>query len=330
MIPATSTYCPFETPAFHEIWWKHFPQKYPVKDRYKNLMVVKRPRLKGLLTLQEMAIAGWNNAWNQDLDSKTAEDLLTFSQKTDWHYFKVHWNDTREAFQAFRLLEEAGLQLHHIPDQPQYVIDLQGGFEAYMMRKSLSNRKDIRKKLKKVEPLQPRLEFYDHADQLTSYFEQFFAYHIQYWDNKSGYSFFHDETERAFMLDWGRELLREGRLILDGYFLNDKLVNQNMSIIADDRTIYTFMTINTPAYADLYPGITSLYHRLMLAAERGCTTYKMGPGDYPYKIQASSYQESCKTLYIANPKSVIGKLYVAKAIRGATSQNQATAPSEQA
>ena len=317
---------PYETAGFYEAWWRHLAPKFDLGARSERMTILRKPVMKGLLALKEMRIAGWNNAWNQDMSPERVENFLDFARDNQWDYFRMKWNRTREAVQAFEPLCAAGYEIIELPAPPEYVIDLHNGFDGYFNSISHNTRKSFRRKVRRSEHLNPELFTFEGPTAVEDFFEVYFKHHIAYWDAKSPEgSYFHNIHEREFIVEWSKQLQREGRLILEGLRMNGELVTLSHSIVYDD-TLFWLLTINTDAHQDAFPGIVALHKRLeKYAAEGHIKTVNMGSGDYFYKVQAANGQEQCTDVYIANPKSLLGKLYVQRAVKN--HQAQEAAPS---
>jgi hypothetical protein len=300
---------PFETAAFHQCWQASLAAQFPIRFQHEDWCVVKKPVLKGLFGFHELRLAGWNTAWSQALTETRVAALATFYWETPWDWFRMTWRADHVNPQALSALERLGLSPVRVPGKIEYWVDLSAGFDGYMREKSRSNRKDIQQKLRRAEPLQPHFREFHGEDGINAFFEQFFAWHMPYWDHKVGRSYFHDPSERAFIVSWAKQLAQAGQLLLDGFYLGDRLANLTMSIVYP-TALYTLLTINTDAYPEVYPGIVSLYQRFQRAETLGVQAYYMGAGDYPYKIQAANRQHTDYELLVPNPRSFFGKAYL--------------------
>lgn len=300
---------PYETAAFHSNWWMHLASKFRITDRHGDLLIHRKPLLRNMLWLNEMRIAGWNNPWPQDLTPERVASLEALrSQNSRWDYFRMTWNAEREKYQAFQLLDDLGFTLLQIPVPACPVIDLSQGWDSYMKRKSYANRKEVRRRLNNAAELNPELFVFTGPNRVERFFEEFFPYHISYWDEKTGYSYFNDPREQAFIIAWAKALEAEGHLLLHGLRLNNETVNLSMSIVMGNSLFWIF-PINTGIYLDYCPGMVSLYLQIQEAVNQGIQTFHMGPGVYPYKMRASTHQEKCYDLVVFNPASIPGRLY---------------------
>ncbi len=304
----------YEMSSFHTHWWKYLAPKFRITAQLQDLLVWEKPLFKNTFSLNEMRVSGWNNAWSQDFSEERVRRFFQFAQHARWDYFKLKWNHSRKTHQAFGLLEEMGYRPVHLPAEPEYIMDLSRGFDGYFESISHNTRKSFRRKVKRAEALNPQLIEYQGQEQIEPYFETFFRYHIQYWDQKAGHSYFHDPHEQEFIVNWSKQLQTTGYLHLEHLEMNGENVSMSHSILSGD-TLYWLLTINTNQYQEYFPGIVGLYMRAKHMAQVGIRKINMGAGGYFYKVQAANAQEECSTLLIPNPKSLVGNLYVEWACR---------------
>jgi hypothetical protein len=299
---------PFETLEFHQCWWEHLAPKFPITDRYQDLLVVKKKMLKGLLSLREMRIAGWNSAYDQDFTDIRCQDFLKFSTQAEWDYFRMDFKSNRESQQAFQQLKENGFELIALPAPTQYIADLTGGVDEYLSQLGRNTRQETRRKLRKAQPLNPHLVFYQTESEIDQFFELFFQAHIAHWDQKAGYSYFNDPQERAFMMAWAKALHRQGHVIFDAAFMGNEAVNFSIRLVYGNWT-YGILTVNTGAYSEYFPGIVTLFLHFQDAFTRGIRFYNMGPGDYFYKVHTANKHISTHSMMVINPRSLRGRAY---------------------
>lgn len=299
---------PYETDAFHRCWWEHLAPKFRIVKAQGDVVLHRKPYLKGLIFLNEVRFAGWNNAWSQDMTENRLHDFANLSAEEPWDCFRMVWDADREQHQSFDRLQELGLPIIQIPLLPAYAIDLSHGWEAYLKTLSRSNRKDVRRKFSRAAALEPKLCFYEGVDGVEAFFCEFFRLHIPYWNAKDGHSYFSDERERAFVVAWAKELMKSGNLILDAVCIGDERVNFSMNIRYGEIR-YALLTINSGEYQEYAPGILGLHLRLQHAADCGIRTFHLGAGDYPYKIQFATRLCNRSMLLIPNPRSLKGRLY---------------------
>ncbi|MGE0201404.1 MAG: GNAT family N-acetyltransferase [Candidatus Melainabacteria bacterium] len=304
---------PFESDALKRVWWETLGGHYPIVRRAGDWAVQENRMLKGLLGLNEVRLAGWNNMWDQLL---TRERVAVFERDVmpgRWHYLRTHWSERYDAAQAVDALESLGLTPVMTPGQTQYMIDLREGWHAYWQALSKRTRRDTEQKLKQAAGLKPELFEWPLGDAgMDAFFEAFFPAHRDYWDRKTGYSYFNIEAERAFVPAWLRALRDEagaGKPMLHGLRMGGRVVNLSVSVVHGD-TLYWMLTINLGAHTDRFPGIIGLYHQIQQAAEAGVSFYNLGSGEYFYKKRFATMALPGRVLLAANPRSPLGRLYV--------------------
>jgi hypothetical protein len=299
---------PYETPMFHQYWWRFLASKFDIPVKVGDLLICRKPILKGLIKLREARVAGWNNAWNQDLTENRVNALEELAHTSGWDYFRMIWSDARESRQAIELLNEKGFFWMQKAAPTQYWIDLSQGFDAYLSSLSANGRKGLRKKARLSLPFNPKLVACHTDAEIDAFFEEFFPHHFAYWDEKAGGSYFHDVEEQQFILNWAKALNQAGELILDRLVMNGETVNMSMAIRTGDA-VYWLLTLNTGQLLEATPGMVGLYMRLEHLATQGVNSFHMGSGDYFYKVQCANRQEACHELIVCNPRSLKGQLY---------------------
>lgn len=299
---------PFETHAYHQCWWEFLASKFDIPVKHGDLLIYRKPVLKGLVKMREARIAGWNNAWNQDLTPARVEALEDLAHTSRWDYFRMIWTESRAEYQALDELAEKGYPILQMPAPVQYCIDLSDGFESYLQGLSHNSRKSLKKKTRRGQVLNPHLVPCTDEAQIDQFLAELFLHHMTYWDEKAGESYFHDIEERNFIVNWAKVLHRSGNLVLDRLVMGDETVNLSMGVRTGDA-FYWLLTINTGIHSDYVPGIIGLYMRLEQLAEQGVTRFNMGSGDYFYKIQSANCQEACHELLVCNPHSLKGRAY---------------------
>lgn len=306
--PPPESHHPHQLQSFYDCWWKYLSPKFDIVDAHNNLAIHRRNICKGF-TLNELRYAGWNNAWSQDFDQRCYEQFVAMRSHSKWDYFSLTWPESRQALQQFQPLTDMGFKIIQKPSSTAYWIDLHHGFDAYLSQLSSAKRKDIRRKLKKSEPLHPELRRFSGSDGIQQFFSLFFKHHLEYWAKKAGHSYFSDPNERNFILAWAEALEKEGALLLEGFYLNNTLTNLTMNILMG-QTLYSVITINTGEYQEFAPGLLSLYYRMARAEEYSILQINMGDGEHGYKPGIANRTDPYYTLLFANPKSLAGLAYI--------------------
>jgi hypothetical protein len=299
---------PYQLQSFYDCWWQYLSPKFDIVEAKDNLAIHRRRVCKGF-SLKVLRHAGWNNAWFQDFDRRCFEQFVAMQSHAQWDYFALTWPKSRQSLQQFQPLTEMGFKIIQKPYSTAYWIDLHQGFDAYLSQLSAAKRKDIRRKLKKSEALNPELRRFSGADGIQRFFSLFFKYHLDYWTQKVGHSYFSDPNERNFILAWAEALEKEGALLLEGFYLNGTLTNLTMNILMG-HTLYSVITINTGAYPEFAPGLLSLYHRMARAEEYNIRQINMGDGEHGYKAGIANRTDPYYSLLFANPRSIRGQAYV--------------------
>lgn len=299
---------PFETDVYRQCWWNHLAPKFDVPAKNRDLLLHRKPVLKGAFKLNELRVAGWNNAWAQDFTPERFAELEEMTRTTLWDCFRMTWMDSRRALQAFDLLEKKGYEFIHRPAPVQYIIDLGKGYEGYLAGLSHNSRKSLKKKTRRAQHLNPQLQLSTEFEEIEAFFAEYFEHHIPYWDAKGSRSYFHDPEERSFIIAWAKAMHAEGKLELDRLLLDGQTASLSIGVRCGG-TFYWLLTINTGVLSDYVPGIVGLNLRLQHAAGTGITRFNMGAGDYFFKVQSANAREICHELVVFNPGTIRGRLF---------------------
>lgn len=299
---------PYETALFQQCWWQTLASRFDIPVKVGDLLICRKRMLKDLVSMREARIAGWNNAWHQDLTAERIEALEELAHTSRWDYFRMTWSEARQNKQAFEKLGEKNFLWFQKPAPTQYWIDLSQGFEAYLNSLSANGRKSLKKKARRSLPLNPQMIACRTDEEIERFFEEFFPHHMAYWDEKSEGSYFHVPEERQFIVQWARALNRSGQLLLERLVMDGKTVNMSMAVRSGDA-VYWLLTLNTGELLDYTPGMVALHMRLEQLASQGVQSFHMGSGDYFYKVQCASRQDACHEVIICNPRSLKGRFY---------------------
>lgn len=300
---------PYESPDFHRSWHQYLAPKFAIDKRYGDFIVHRKPVLNNLLSFRELRVAGWNNAWNQDLTEERVLDFRRIRNEWPWDYFRMQWSELRDDLQVWDMLREPGYRPVVLPGEPEYAADLSAGMDAYLASLSHSGRRDFQKKYKKAQPLSPELVYFTGGPSVVDdFFEAYFRYHIPYWDKKAGYSYFNDPHERRFIVEWSKCLQASGHLEVCALLLGGEMTSLSMNIRVGS-VIYWLLPINTGIHHQYFPGLISLYLQLQRAVDEGVTLFNMGSGGYMYKRLSSNRQLRTFELIMPNPRSCRGRLY---------------------
>jgi hypothetical protein len=302
---------PYDTELFYQCWWEHLAPRFNITNRYGDWLVHRKPLFKNWVSLKELRLAGWNQAWFQTITLERANALRELPVDMVWDYGRVTCHAHQPENQVQDVLRQAGLCPVQIALPPYPVVDLSDGYDAYMKAKSGKNRYEVTRKHKRVNHMNPQLVMMPtDVQSIDAFFDRLFPAHFAYWDAKVGESYFHHPCEQAFIRAFAKALAQQGQLRLDGLTLQGEIAYLNLSIICGDE-LYWPLCVGTGLHADLTPGFVSLYMRLEEAAHTGIRVFHMGPGDYEYKVKAANRMDPPIELLFANPKSLAGKAYVA-------------------
>ncbi len=299
---------PFGMEAFLEAWTSELMPKFKVKPLEQNFMIYSRPVLRGLIHFKELRLSGWNSAWSQELSIDRINSLKTVTAQAPWDYLKIIIDDNSENSHYQAALNDISQHLLVLPESPHYLADLSQGWQGYLDAKERKSRQSITRRIRQAESLNPKFKAYEGDGAVDQFFEQFFPLHRQYWRNKQGHSYFEDSHERNFVIEWAKKLQNTGHLCMDGLMLNDTLVTLHMSLIYQD-TLFSWITVHTGEYPELYPGLLARYLKMRAAAEMGITWFHMGPGEYQFKKEAATHQLHRHSWLLMNPKSLKAQLY---------------------
>ncbi len=308
---------PYESADFHRCWHLYLSPKFRIDNRFGDFVLHRRSFLHNMLALKELRLSGWNNAWNQDLTAERIKDFRLLRDDWPWDYLRLQWSGLRDGVQAWDMLREPGYRPAVLPGDVEYAADLTGGMDAYMASIPYGGRRDFQKKFKKARALSPELVYLTDdssgdssgsSSMVDDFFGSYFHYHIPYWDEKAGYSYFNDPHERRFIVEWSRCLQASGQLELCALRLGDGIASLSMNIRIGP-VIYWLLPINTGLHNEYFPGLISLYLQLQRAADMGVKLFNMGSGGYMYKRLSSNRQLRTYELVMPNPRSLRGRLY---------------------
>ncbi len=299
---------PFEMPSFHQCWWRYLSPRFDIPVKGQALLIHRKKVARGLLTLKEARISGWNTAWHQALSDDRIRELHLLKQTSAWDYFRVRMQAGQDLSQITERLTAPGFPCWLAPAPFQYSIDLSQGLETYLKGLSHNSRKSLKKKTRLAQALKPTLVTVSEAKAVDQFLEELIQHHIHYWDQKAGYSYLNQAEEKRFLYEWVLALHQSGHLVLERLLMDEQTVNLSLGV-RSDNTFYWLFTVNTGLFSNYAPGIVGLYLRLEAYAQQNIQQFHMGPGDYFYKIQSANLTLPCVDLYIINPNSWKGLLY---------------------
>lgn len=299
---------PFESASFYKTWWETLASKFQPLECEGQLVLVKKPILKGHFDLKTIRIAGWNNHYYQSFNEERLEEFWALSRKTHWDYFEFFGNTAYVTPQVQDLFTARGLMPLALPAMPTAVIDISKGWDAYWADQGSKYRRDVSKKIRTAAYLDPELRFYTGTAGIETFFNQFFELHLAHWAKNGEGSYFQDSREQAFIKRWANQLDAEGNLLLTSLLMGGEVVNMGMNIICNNN-LYGLLTINTGSYADHHPGLINMHLTLQQACQMGLEKMDIGPGESHYKKKLATHHEAGFKMLVINPKSVAGQLY---------------------
>jgi hypothetical protein len=299
---------PYQDKAFQSSWHQHLAAKFKAKDLKPNFVVLNRNRFMGIPLFKQLRIPGWNSAWAQDFTDGYANQLLNLKRGC-WSALTFEWAASRKELLATPLLAEKGYPVLSFPVDKFYIADTSQGWEAYCASHSKSRQKDIAYRLRQAERNKAELVWFEGQAGVDEFFSLYLPAHLSYWGRQPGGSYFADEREQRFFIDWCKGLEQDGKLVLLGLKLNDELSYLTMGIQQSPDTFLGVLSITTGCQKKLAPGIIAVYMQIRRACEKGMKVFNMGTGYYPFKAQASTYTEPCYRTIVINPASLRGRLY---------------------
>jgi len=310
---ATESLDLFENDQFLSNWRQHLLPLQHVRPLSPNWYVGHKKILNNTLTVKKLYLAGWSVAWSQILSPVKLLELTTYDAKKEWDCASIVWSQALESHQAFAEMEALGHHILQLPGPINYSIDITEGSEAWINQLSANTRKNLRRKLKKVQPFSRELLLLETPAETETFFEDFFRMHLQYWQEKTGFSYFEHPAERDFILGWVQDLraIRHPHITPQLFVstIEGVPVNLSLNIRFYDKS-YGLLTINTGHYPELATGFVALYDQVIDAEKQGIHQLYQGPGDYEYKKHYCNLQLSTQCAKIANRNSTRGKLYL--------------------
>lgn len=299
---------PFDLPSFYESWWQTLAGKFRPLERCGQVLLLGKPVVKGACYLKSLRIAGWNNHYYQTLTEARFDEFRTLSQSAPWDYFELYWNRAYTDPAVFELFETHGYRAFQLNAMPCPIIDIGDGWTRFLQKKGANFRRDWSRKMKNAEPLRPELVFFDGPDAVPEFFDRFIPLHQKYWDGKTGQSYLRDKNEQKFLRAWAERLREAGQLQLTALMLGGEVANLGLNIV-QGKNLYCLLTIGTGIHADKFPGLLAMHLTIQTACEMGLKKVDIGPGESQFKKKLATSLESCSTLLVVNPKSVLGRVY---------------------
>jgi hypothetical protein len=290
---------PTDTQAFQRLWGQKTPT---VSER---LVVV--PRQLGPVRLKQLRIIGFHLDWAQGFSTDLAEEVLTLPQR--WDYFKLRWQNDASTQAGFELLQRAGRQVIHLPDMAEFQIWFGAdGWDSYWSSRSKSLQKDLRKKLKRAEGLNPTFTRISDPAHVSGFLARFATWHVAHWEQQRQVpSLFSNPAELAFWQTWCRQQVEAGSAWLCTLYLDGQPCAMSIGM-QQETTLYSLFSVTSGAHRELGPGLIALYLELQAAAAANIQMYNLGPGGTDYKARWANRQAPYQIALV--PQSWLGHLLV--------------------
>ena len=266
------------------------------------------PVLSDIMTVNILRPKMWNVLWRDEMDEAKWRDFDLARESLEWDIgrFLTAGEDNLENFKKNLLKKEIDYTV--IPAGAEYINDLSGGMEVYLKTLSSNSRKNLLKKVRKVQHLSPQLKEFEGENRIETFLELFFKHHIDYWKSKGQPSYFENLNEQLFITEYAKNLEKSGQLVLKGLYFDDTLVHMAISMNAHPYE-YGMMVTCTGEYQEYYPGIVDVYYLLEEVVNRGVRYYNTGPGNYQYKVQSATHCIPRYEIVITNKQSLKAKAY---------------------
>jgi CelD/BcsL family acetyltransferase involved in cellulose biosynthesis len=174
------------------------------------------------------------------------------------------------------------------------VVDLSGGYDAYLIRLPGRMRQEaVRKARKLTRDVGPYEMFTFGAGALDEGLEAFLAQARAAEDEKS--TFFHRAEMQRWFAELAAEYGPEGTLRIHRLDVAGMPAAMTVSLVADGRW-GLYNSAFDPTLAAFAPGVVLVWELIALAAEEGCHTFDLLRGDEPYKYRFGAVDRELHTL----------------------------------
>jgi len=176
------------------------------------------------------------------------------------------------------------------------VVDLAGGYGAYLDRLSSRNRQEFDRKARKLTRDVAPHEIVTYAPERTADgIEQFLAMAQQHDDQKAGF-FRRPEMQRWFHT-LAEEYAADGTLRVHRLDVGGIDAAMTVSLVDGDRWGLYNSTFD-PTMTALAPGMVLVWGLVAQAAEEGCTVFDLLRGDEAYKYRFGAVDRPLRTLTV--------------------------------
>ncbi|MGE0200169.1 MAG: GNAT family N-acetyltransferase [Candidatus Melainabacteria bacterium] len=300
-----------QTELYQSLWWAHVAPQLDLAGRFGNWAILKKKVLKGLYTVKQMKLAGWENDWAQQV---TADDMAQLSDPQTargWDYLKITTTPSLDNPNFWEWVTHQRCPYAQWESSAEFLIDFSQGWETYWEARSSKVRCEYRRKIKKAADQQPEFRLLNHEAPVDTYLAQFYEGHTAYWRDKGTESVFATPHGKAFFTAWVKALTADDQLRFYGFFLNGRLTSMRFGVL-HGGVYYSLVTVNTGDFQEFSPGVIALHEELVQLAGEGVQTYNMGPGALRYKTDLATQKVPYLTALVANPRSTTGKLVISR------------------
>lgn len=180
-------------------------------------------------------------------------------------------------------------------------VDLGGGFDDWMSRRSASFRREARRKQRKLREAGGAFRFAT-AQSIERDVSTFLRLHRRRLTATSGETSLGDEGIERFLVEVGEDLLESGRFRLLCLDLEGKTIATQLLLVAG-REVSAWNSGFDEAFAQHSPSIQCIVEGLRDAAARGERTMSLGQGGHDYKARFADEEDRLETCVLA-PRSI--------------------------
>ncbi len=177
------------------------------------------------------------------------------------------------------LAQAAGLACRVEVEDRCPVLDLPASWDAYLAGLSGKDRHELRRKLRRAEAAEPRVEVARTPAGVAALVDGFIGLHRK---SKVGKARFMDDRMEAFFREMAAALAAAGEAALWMLWLEDRPAAA-LFCLEYDRTVGLYNSGFDPGARALSPGVVLIARTIEDAIARGCRRYDFLRGDEPYK-----------------------------------------------
>jgi CelD/BcsL family acetyltransferase involved in cellulose biosynthesis len=304
---AVSSSLPFASPAWATAWWRHLQ---PTGAVLRVILVFEGERLAGVLPLfalgRSYALVGSELApveplaragLEEEVARVAASALAELRPSPNVIGLRLHGSSADWG----GLLDDGwpkkrGLWRWVKSETPLPRVDLrEGGFEAWMDRRSSSFRRDVRRNRRKLEEHGGSFRF-STADSLRRDVQEFMRLHRERLAGQGGSNLTSDRVEEM-LTAVGSDLLPLGRFRLLCLEMDGRMIAGQLLLAAGSEAS-AWNSGFDEAYARYAPSMQCLVRGLRDASERGERTMSLGPGGQSYKRRLATEDDCLRSVQL--------------------------------